>query len=360
MKLLLISTCGTSILTNGMDQDVRSWLIKSANKTQLPEAELSRLKELATDRTKELLEGDETLRRRLSAELNSIGAVLDSRQPSRVQHVLVHTNTLTGKIANDIVGNVLRSQGHDVQLLTAGGLRTDDLAGFREALADLTRKLEEWVSWREDGWQLVFNLTGGFKSLGAYLQAFGMLHADRCVYLFEGSKALIEIPRLPVKLAETDEIRDHLDIFRRLAVGYAVSSHEVEAVPQSLILVDGQQATTSVWGDVVWARVRKPLLSQSLLEPLSPKVRIEDKVRRAFNKLDHGRKMQVNEALDDFSAHVDLERPLLQARTFKALQGNPVPPSTHELYVWSDQATGRLFGHWQDGDFVFDDLGGHL
>ena len=360
MKLLLVSTCGTSILTNGMPQDERSWLIKNANETELPEDALIRLNDLATKRIDELRAGDEGLRRRLSAELNSIGAVLDRIEPSVVQHVLIHTDTITGKIANDIIGHLLEDRAHEVQLLTAGGLRTDNLAGFREALADLTVQLEEWVAWRDSGWELCFNLTGGFKSLGAYLQAFGMLHADRCVYLFEGSKALIEIPRLPIKLAEADEIGEHLTVFRKSMSGYTVSSSECANIPQSLLLIDGRNATTSVWGDMVWARVRKELLAKDLLEPLSRRIRIEDKVRRAFNKLDPGRKVQVNEALDDFSAHVDLKRPLLKARTFKALQGNSVPPATHELYVWSDQATGRLFGHWQDGDFIFDDLGGHL
>jgi hypothetical protein len=62
----------------------------------------------------------------------------------------------------------------------------------------------------------------------------------------------------------------------------------------------------------------------------------------------------------DEDAHVDLRRPLPKSRTFKKLKGDPVPDSTHELYAWSDGATGRLLGHYEDGgDFVFDYLAGH-
>ena len=39
---------------------------------------------------------------------------------------------------------------------------------------------------------------------------------------------------------------------------------------------------------------------------------------------------------------------------------DPVPPSTHELYTWSDGSTGRAFGHYADSAFVVDSLGDHL
>ncbi|MBX6330150.1 MAG: hypothetical protein IRY89_16465 [Pseudolabrys sp.] len=48
--------------------------------------------------------------------------------------------------------------------------------------------------------------------------------------------------------------------------------------------------------------------------------------------------MQVNEALDALSAHLDLNRDLPKSNTLKRLGGNPTPPATHELYLWSDGA----------------------
>jgi len=88
---------------------------------------------------------------------------------------------------------------------------------------------------------------------------------------------------------------------------------------------------------------------------------VQDAVQRVFADLEAAHKVQVNEAVDEFSAHIDNGRALPKSRTFKKLQGDPVPGSTHELYAWSDGATGRLFGHYEtNGVFVFDRLVKHL
>lgn len=246
--------------------------------------------------------------------------------------------------------------------MSAGGLRTNSLALFRAALAELTRDLDELVrSYREQGWFVVFNLTGGFKSLNGYLQTLAMISADRCVFLFEGAPELMEIPRLPVRLSEIDELHEHMTLFRRLAVGYTIRADDTNGVPDSLLMELDGEVTTSVLGDVAWARHRATLFAEKLLSPLSTKVRVADAVGKVFAGLEAARKVQVNEALDEFCAYVDHGRTLPKSRTFKKLQGDPVPGSTHELYAWSDGATGRLFGHYDAGGvFVFDRLTGHL
>jgi hypothetical protein len=249
-----------------------------------------------------------------------------------------------------------------VQPLTAGGLRTDDFPAFREALSELTVKIEEWTRIRSQGGTILFNLTGGFKSVNAYLQALGMLYADRCVFLFEGAPALMEIPRLPVRLAEADEIRPHLSLFRRLTHGYQVAEKEVGGVPDSLLLVDDGQATTSVWGEVVWHRVRKTLLGEILLAPLSAKLVVRDKdaLCKKFDNLPADKRVQVNEALDALSAHLDGVRSLLKSNSLNKLEGDQARPATHELYLWSDGAAWRLFGHFEGNRFMADTLGPHL
>jgi putative CRISPR-associated protein (TIGR02619 family) len=358
-NLLLVSTCGTSVLTNGTSDEVRKWLTRIANATELPAEEQSQLDVHAGARRRQILGADPATRRRLSAELNGIAAVLAQWKPKKVFHLLVHTDTTVGRAAAHIIEEALRSDKQDVQSITADGLRTDHLSSFREALADLTCQLEEWSeSYR--GSTVLFNLTGGFKSINAYLQALGMLYADRCVFLFEGADSLMEIPRIPLRLADADEVREHLAVFRRLALRYPVRADEVEGIPESLLLVDGGQATTSVWGDVVWQRVRKALLSERLLAPLSPKLTLGRSVESSFDKLEAAQKCEVNEALDELSACLDGVRPLLRSRIFKPLQGDPRPPSTHELYAWSTGGTGRLFGHYEGVDFHFDALSGHL
>ncbi len=354
--LLLVSTCGTSLLTNGLSAEDRSWLTRIANAS---EVDAGRLSPIVDERRERLGAADESTRRRMSAELNGIGAVLDRYKPEQVFHLLVHTDTALGKITAELVQEAL---GGQTSLVSAGGLRTNDLASFRAALADMTKQLETLVrSYRAQGWFVVFNLTGGFKSLNGYLQTLGMISADRCIFLFEGAPELMEIPRLPVRLAEIEELREHAMIFRRLAVGYAVKEDAVRGAPDSLLMAVDGEVTTSVLGDVAWARHRETLFAEKLHPPLSSRVRVAAAVQKAFADLEVAQRVQVNEALDEFSAYMDNIRPLLKSRTFKKLSGDPVPGSTHELYAWSDGATGRLFGHYHtDGAFVFDRLTNHL
>jgi putative CRISPR-associated protein (TIGR02619 family) len=355
-RLLLVSTCGTSLLTNGASTEDRVWLTTIANDV---EVDAARLTPIVNARREGLKAADEPTRRKMSAELNGVGAVVVRYQPKQVFHLLVHTDTALGRVTTGLVQEAL---GNQTLLVSAGGLRTNSLASFREALADLTRQLDALVqSYREQGWFIVFNLTGGFKSLNGYLQTLAMISADRCVFLFEGAPELMEIPRLPVRLAEIDVLREHAALFRRLATGYTVRTDDAKGAPDSLLMeVDGE-VTTSVLGDVAWARHRSTLFAEKLLSPLSTKVRVADAVQKVFAGLEAAQKVQVNEAIDEFAAYIDHGRALPKSRTFKKLQGDPVPGSTHEVYAWSDGATGRLFGHYDpSGVFVFDRIAGHL
>ena len=359
--VLLLSTCGISVLTNKATEEKRSWLNSITNKTMLNHADSRRLNEHVAERLESLRHADAAVRGKLSAELNGIVEVLKRWPSSRVQHLLVHTDTAVGKAAAKLVKEALEEGSEQVQFLSAAGLRTDDLASFRDALSDLTSQIEQWIpTHKEQGWATIFNLTGGFKSLNGYLQALGMLYADRCVFLFEGAHELMEIPRLPVRLADEDEVRRHSALFRRLALGYTVDAEDIRDIPDALLLVDDGKATTSVWGDVVWQRFRKKLLGEALQEPLSSKLTLRPSILKAFEGLQLDRRIQVNEALDNLSAHLDDIRPLLKANSLKKLEGKPVPGSTHEMYLWSDASAWRLFGHFEQDCFAADSLAPHL
>jgi hypothetical protein len=48
--------------------------------------------------------------------------------------------------------------------------------------------------YRESGYHIVFNLTGGFKSIQGWMQTLGMFYADEIVYIFETGKELLPGP----------------------------------------------------------------------------------------------------------------------------------------------------------------------
>jgi hypothetical protein len=295
--------------------------------------------------------------------LNSAYGALDRWKPNQVIHLLLQSSTAAGEAAAELITAALGRRGREtVQLLTVDGLQTDDGTSFRDALAALTKQLEEILpGYRDSGWSVTFNLNGGFKSVSGFLQALGMLYADRCVFRFDGARDLIEIPRLPIQLADVDEVRRNLEIFRKIKHGYPVDERDVTGIPESLLLALDGRVEFSIWGDVVWNRAESAVLSEHLCKPLSARLRLTEKVRRSFDDLPNNRKVQVNSALDSLSALLDRVGRPRAANTFKTLAGNPSPPSTHELYLWSDGSAGRLFGHYDIGDiFVADSIGNHL
>jgi putative CRISPR-associated protein (TIGR02619 family) len=299
----------------------------------------------------------------LSAELNAAYGILDRWKPKQVTHLLIQSSTTVGEAAAKLISAVLERRSREkVELRTADGLQTNDAISFRDALAALTKQLEQTLpGYRESGWAITFNLSGGFKSISAFLQALGMLYADRCVFRFEGARDLMEIPRLPIQLADVAEVRRNLLTFRKINQGYCVTESDALGIPESLLLALDGRVEFSIWGDVVWNRAEAAVFSEQLCEPLSPRLRLTERVTRSFIGLPPERRVQVNRALDFLTAQLDGVRLPRAANTFKALGGNPSPPSTHELYLWSDGAAHRLFGHYDsDGTFVADSIGRHL
>jgi hypothetical protein len=83
--------------------------------------------------------------------------------------------------------------------------------------------------------RVTFNLVGGFKSLQGYMQTLGMLFADESVYVFEGERELLRIPRLPLDIDSScrKTMEENLLLFRRLSfASEGVSSTECAGLPK--------------------------------------------------------------------------------------------------------------------------------
>ena len=357
--LLLVTTCGTSILTNGGDPATNKWLRDIANRTdaELDSAERQRLADLVAHRTAALAAMTPAEQCRQSAEINGIYAVLRDWQPTRVDHLLIHSDTAAGRATAQLVEGVLDALDTPPQLITAGGLRTSDPADFRAALPDLTQQVREFaVSARTAGSDVVFNLTGGFKSVNAYLQAIGMLLADVCVFLFESESALMRIPRAPLREYAAADLEPHRELFRRLALGYQVTTADTQGVPDALLFeVDGL-VQMSPWADLLWAEHRDSFYRAELLPPLSPSLRCEPALARTFAGLHADRRIQVNTALDEASVQRDRLRKPKTEYEIKQLRANPKPPYTHEIDIGRNDGLCRLFARMVDGDLVIGDL----
>lgn len=292
MPSFTVSTVGTSLLTNALRDTAPDQLgdvlaHANASEDDIPE-DVYRMAEKTVEQAVESLRGaDDKEVRRASAELNGLLSFYEEAQKdTRDQHQLVATDTALGQLTAKGVKQTLKDRGVSaVQMQVPRGLSAEDT----DALKGGVKRFLDWCErtlpgYRESGYEVVFNLTGGFKSLQGILNTVGTFYADRMIYIFQTGPELITIPRLPVRL-DTDLFEDTPARFLRLEAldrvsGGTLPKAKYEDVPEALIdAVDGQVYSFSEWGTLLWNRARRGLMEQAECFDL-PRLRYKERFRK--------------------------------------------------------------------------------
>ena len=274
----VLSTIGTSILTNLINRGEPTeghWWKQLRDSANLKSDDLDKEEDVKmiintlTERALEkLLRNDVETNRRLSAELNGIYGIYGDQLPERSsdEHYLICTDTAQGQATGELIKDFLESQGFTVGVVTPSQLSTQDPESFTTGTKELIKWLEDNVPWRRDsGYQVIFNLVGGFKSLQGYMNTFGAFYADEVIYIFESPTAdLIKIPRLPIQI-DTTIIEEYLTEFALMDAGKLYPIEELKGISETLLeLVEGNGKTyagLSAWGELIWHRTKSGLLS---------------------------------------------------------------------------------------------------
>ena len=366
--MLILTTCGTSVLTNGVPEELRKVIFRHANAADEAEigSDLEVLRDYVTTRRSSLLNGaswDDL--KRASAEVAGVLALgvrgVDAGA-RRLHHLLVHSDTWLGRQAAAIVAPLLERIGGTVELVTGAALRTRSAAEFRWGTWELLEALEGRLpDYEKDGWEIVFQLSGGFKSLNGFLQSYGMVRAHQCVYLFEGSSELVRIPRLPVRL-ELDRFDPAwTDAFRRIEANYAVSPNAVAAVPGTLWATLDDRVALTQWGDLMWSAARSAVYRTPALTPLSTRLVAAPAVIETLRHRSPTEVESANRSLDTVSAYLDGAVATMPAsRQLKPLAGRGPGGATHELYAWSSHGAWRFYGRLEGELLFLDRLERHL
>ncbi|MDR1889003.1 MAG: putative CRISPR-associated protein [Zoogloeaceae bacterium] len=364
MRTLILSTCGTSLLTN-LEPAQRELVYQHANTRnpdEIPEEARRRLQMLVANTLPEKLrEASPAEQARLSAELNGIlryyGGHFNARQDI---HWLIATDTWLGEATGKAVGEVLERQGQRVVVKRISDLRTDNLEEFRLGMSELARLCAQEVkSMRDSGYRVVFNLTGGFKSVQGFMQALGMLYADESIYVFESTSELLRLPRLPISMNALELARKYERIFRRCAAKLSLSHEDTENVPEPLLMSVGDEITLSPWGDVVWSEAGEAILSEELLPSIDAKLRYDGNFPKTLQNCSKKEIHQVNERLGDLARYLnDGTNP--NRLDFKKLQASPKGRCTHECDAWAQGGAKRLFGYYDEDVFVVVELAAGL
>lgn len=312
MPRLVISTVGTSLLTNQIDRDTDPdiWsarLKATANYTveqvQTHAQDVSDIIKTLKVRAEEKLYGDDATVeqiREASAELNGIYSLYEEKLKQGIEdiHLLVATNTAQGEVAAEIVESFLKNQGlANTSSYAPQGLTTACSEAFEDGMAKLIPYLQETiVECQKNRYEIYFNLVGGFKALQGYFNTIGMFYADEIIYIFEGSTKEIKIPRLPItinqNLVEAYEVQlammSQSPIFKFRKEG--------QKVPKEWILCDGQEMTLSTWGQLIWEQCKRSILSKQKLLKF-PKLEYEDSFEKDYESKTKYEKVMLQEHL---------------------------------------------------------------
>lgn len=359
MMQITVSTCGTSIFTNGTTRDDIMFLRENANKKEseyTPEG-LRKIDEIIAAKREKLTSASLKEVQTLSAELNGFisfygnGAELDEARQNI--HYLIHTDTYQGIKAAELIQTWGNHNGINMQSVKIDDLNTASIEEFRLGVNNLV----EWCIWtlpsyRSQGYSVIFNLVGGFKSLQGYMQTLGMFYADETIYIFEAGGELLTIPRMPVDFSANAKqaVTDNAMAFRRMQYA-SIPRLTCPGIPETLLDIIGGRCTMSAWGRIIWDEVRRDLY-ESILPPVSERITISRKAERAIPP---NRMRDFNEAVDKLSRYIDSGmKDNLNSCSLRRLSNDPVPPSTHEFNLWADMGGWRGFCHFEGDKLIID------
>jgi putative CRISPR-associated protein (TIGR02619 family) len=365
MPQLVVSTCGTSILTNQAETTLFRSIVSQSNVTR-PSAIIDRetrdkIQAHLAERKAQLATASTEEAARLSAEINGIRHLYPQGLDANDKHFLISTGTWLGSESATIIAQWLERSGSRAQVIPIPDLRTDDIDAFHVGLSELVKWCGQTLpSYRAEGWRVIFNLTGGFKSVQGFMQTLSHFYADEAVYVFESGKELLHLPGLPVELKLTDTVRNNLAVFRRLANELPVEMTEVPRALETFAfrfrLQGAPRTMLSAWGELVYRENRERIYKERLWESPSPLIRYGSELAAGASILAEEQIKLINERIDELAVCLELGSCSEQLGLVQ-LPDRSKYPATHKLNGWAIDKAPYIYGHYQDQVFILDSIG---
>ncbi|QTA80245.1 CRISPR-associated protein domain-containing protein [Desulfonema limicola] len=364
MKKFILSPCGTSILTNQASPQEKKLVFKYANEKKkddiTQEEDRDKLELLIKRSQSSIATADHKKASELSAELNGIIKIYGGQIPSNNDfHFLLSTDTWLGNETAKIVEEWLKLKNNNfaIDVYRQIDLQTNDITAFQLSLSDLIKKLaKEIPEYSNAGYKIMFNLTGGFKSIQGFLQSIANFYADETIYIFETATELMRIPRLPVRMDAIETIENNLIAFRKMNAGFSVSYKEINDIPETLLLKIGSDFSLSPWGGLLFSESKTIIYGKKLFPSPDSKIVYSDRFQSHVETLQAGRIILINERIDQLMQYLNDSKYNPPSLDFKKLKGKPLKKSTHEMDAWPDLDAKRIFGHFENEIFVLDKL----
>lgn len=376
MPTLFLTTCGTSLLTNNTDnKDNRAIVNKYSNEkdeADIPKDDfdcLSKTLETAQRCLEDDLREQPKANRKTGAERTSLEASLKQyRSGNGDIHFLLHTDTYLGAQCAEMLRVYFEKRFNltGIQIHQMEKLNTKDEKSFRNGVRELAKWLTDTIpGYRGQNYQIIFNLSAGFKSLQGVLQMMGNFFADEIVYIFETSNDLIRIPRIPASLDKTleDSFQKHLNTVRLLGIYDVMNTTDIfvddrKFIRDSAIFFeeDGDMTSISPWGYLCWDNVKKDIYETKLLESPIPNIVYSEQFKKDAANLSQQQYYDLNIRVDDFCVYLNDHNKNIRRLNFKPIGEKKGFDSTHEFDAWADSPGYRVFLHKENDKWVFDGL----
>ena len=357
----ILTSCGLSLLTNYLKKHAITppevYRYSNASKDEIDREFLVKLEEGLEHLKVDITTFFNEELRKLSAELNALIAFYNGVFSQQDIHMLFHTDTYLGKRVAEILQHFLQSRGLNAQLFCAKDLNTASLEEFHIALSDVVKDLSEILENFRHGYEVIFNLTGGYKSVNSFLQTMATLWADRSIYIFETSNELLTIPRLPLTIDESI-FQKHIQLFRSLELGFGVDELPND-IPLSLVNKIGDEYTLSPWGELLWQKVKNEIYRTKLVQPLHTQIIYSDEFIKQFASLNPSEKLQINKTIDKLERYLAFDENLRSLR-LHSLSGEIAQKYNLECYPFDGNDSRRLYCNRVEEKIILEKIASHL
>jgi len=357
----ILTSCGLSILTNYLREfnifPNKIYKYSNATKDEIDENFLKKI-ELAIDDLKEkIITFDDEKLKKLSAELNALVTFYNGNFDKNDFHMLLHTDTYFGKLSTEVLEVFLKGKGLQVNKFLAKDLKTSSLEEFQIALSEVVKDLSNILEgYKASSYEIVFNLTGGFKGVNAFLQTMASLYADKSIYIFETGDELLNIPRLPVTI-DMEFFKENYEILRKLELG--IYDKEVEKLPQSIVMKIGDEYTLSPWGEMVWQKFKSEYYKDDLKKLVVNNIVYSNEFIKDVEKLNPLEKLQLNKNLEKLEDY-KINGINLKSLNYHSLSGEISQKYSHEFYLFDGNDSRRCFCNENNGKIIIEKIGPHL
>lgn len=356
----ILTTVGLSSLTNGLRgifTPKEIYDFSNAPKEEIDPAFITKFDKEIETLKQEIVDFDDAKLKRLSAELNALLRLYKNGFDTQDFHKLLVTDTYLGKKAAELLETFLKSKGFNVDIYAPRDLRTSDLESFHLSLSEIVKDLSsELEGYKESGYKILFNLTGGFKSINSFMQSMASLWADESIYIFETSDELLTIPRLPLKI-DNEIFAKNLHTFRMLEHGLPVEREKLRSIPKSLVIQINDEYTLSPWGEMAWQKAKLDLY-KNLID--FEYIEYTDEFIKNFMKINDKERIQINKKLDllDMYRRTNDERFNPSSLRFHTLKN--VEKYSHEFYPFDGNDSRRAYCNLDGRKVIIEKIGDHL